>query len=208
VHGTTDGNGGCTFTPPKLTLAPSERAIQADQISLNTANCTAVWQIGTPTDLANASPPDLSTLRAVGAVGESSPGVALTSSSGDMQGWLEDVVGLTLTRDRTYLSWDWDGSCTYSVGGSAAHYWSSESGWETPWGTGVWTSQDCTLATAWSQGTFRNQGFCWPSTVMSYYSGVTARGCWDGTLGGSIDSAYNTGSCLPLWQHQQLVRTT
>jgi hypothetical protein len=79
-------HGGCTFTPPKLTLAPSQTAAQADEISIDTANCLSIWQIGTPTDLSQPSGANYASQRQTVAPTLLGPATLGSSSGYEMRG--------------------------------------------------------------------------------------------------------------------------
>ncbi len=211
VSGKPDGSGGCTFTAPTLQLAPGQNAVEADQTSVDTTSCTSTFQVGTPTSVAQPSGTDY-TSNGSANLGSMPTGAAsaasLISSSGYERAWLTDIINITLTSDKTNISWAWDGTCVRSASGSAYWTWHSGTGWGAPYNKGAWISTTCNNSTVWSQATFKNSSFCWPLTTYSSYSGVTAKGTYNGWLYGWVNNMSYSGSCLPLYLHSQLVRVT
>lgn len=206
IKGRHGPHGTCGFTPPKLTLPPGSKAIQADQISINYRKCTSRWQIGTPTTLKLPSGRNYSSLtKRVGG----SLAASLTSSSGYERAWTTDIINITLTSDQSNISWSWDNSCVRSASGSVTWTWHSGTGWNPPYNKGSWISTNCDYSDVWSQASFSNGSFCWPfGTVYSYYSGVYAEGWYDGSLYGWVNSMSYSNSCAPLYLNSQLVRVT
>lgn len=211
LKGKPNRQGGCTVTPPRLQLAPGQNAIQADQTSIDPTTCASTWQVGTPASTALPSGADYTSSNSA-IFGSSATGAALAaslvSSSAYERAWTEDLIGLTLTSDKTNISWAWDGTCVRSASGSANWTWSSGSGWGSPYNNGAWISTSCNNSHVWSQASFQNSIFCWPITTYSSYSGVTVQGSFNGALNGWVNSMSYSGACLPLFLHSQLVRVT
>lgn len=205
----TNSHGTCRFVPPRLTLAPRQKAVEADEISITPANCTSVWQIGTPTRIRHATGLRSSSVRSHGrhAPRGVSP-ATLYSGSGYEYAWTTDIVNITLTSDQTNISWAWDNSCVRAASGSARWTWDNVTGWSSPYNNGSWISTNCSYSDVWSQSTFKNGAFCWPSTVYNGYSGVYAEGWYDGSLYGWVNNIWYNGSCLPLYLHSEIVRVT
>jgi hypothetical protein len=212
LKGKPNAQGGCTVSAPRLQLAPGQRAIQADQTSIDSTSCSSTWQIGTPASTALPSGADYTSSSSAtygsAATGAAVSAASLVSSSGYERAWTEDLIGLTLTSDKTNISWAWDGTCVRSASGSANWTWSSGSGWGSPYNNGAWISTSCNNSHVWSQASFKNSIFCWPITTYSSYSGVTAQGSFNGTLSGWVNNMSYSGACLPLFLHSQLVRVT
>jgi hypothetical protein len=206
LQGTPNAQGGCKISTPKLKLAPTAPAIQADEVSVDPATCASQWQVGTPVSVEQPLGPDDSSASADAVGSTDSP--SLASSSGYERAWTTDVVGITLTSDQSNVSWSWNGSCVTSSSGSAYWTWHSGTGWSAPYNKGSWISRTCNNAKVWSQATFKNSSFCWPLTVHSQYTGVSAQGKFNGWLYGWVSKMSYSGSCLPLHLHSQLVRVT
>ena len=166
ISGTAGADYTCSFVPPTLTLLPGQPAIEADQISVDFSNCTSVWQVGTPTSIAQPSGPDYSS--STETASGSSPAIS-GSDNGYEKAWTTDVAGLTVTSDQSNISWAWNGNCVTSSSGSAVWWWRSGTGWSAPYDNGVWISPTCTYSDVWSQATFANPVFCQvpPLTVIS-----------------------------------------
>jgi hypothetical protein len=207
VNGTPAGPGECTFVPPRLTLAPNETAIQADEVSVNTTTCTSVWQVGTPTDLTRPSGPNYSSATQFAKPGSlKTAGMArpdavasLNSSSGYTYAWISDAVGATTTSDQTNIAWAWDGRATW--------WWLSETGWQSPSNNGVWIARYCVWSEVWSQADFYNPYFCSPTIVFAHYRGVSVRGWGNGYMDGWVDNMWTQNSCFPLFTNYRVVRT-
>jgi hypothetical protein len=207
LKGKPNAQGGCTVSAPRLQLAPGQRAIQADQTSIDSTTCSSTWQIGTPASTVLPSGADYTSSNSA-ILGSAVSAASLVSSSGYERAWTEDLIGLTLTSDKTNISWAWDGTCVRAASGSANWTWSSGSGWGSPYNNGVWISTNCNNSQVWSQASFKNSIFCWPITTYSSYSGVTAEGTYNGGLYGWVNNMSYSGACLPLFLHSQLVRVT
>jgi hypothetical protein len=201
----TQAGAKCSFVPPKLTLDPGQRAIEEDQVSVDTANCTSVWQIGTPTTLVQPAGSNYSGATE-NAVSASVVPAGVATGSGYEYAWLTDLPNITLTSDQSNISWAWSGGCV--VGGNGSANWNWFTGWSSPYNSGVWISNTCDYSTVWSQSSFKDSFFCWPLTTYSTYAGVTVRGSWSGALAGWVNNMSYSGSCLPLFLHSQLVRKT
>lgn len=208
----TRSHGSCRFAPPRLTLAPRQKAVEADEVSISPSNCTSVWQIGTPTRIIHAAGPRYSSAtsaRSSARYDRRGPTPATVySGSGYEYAWTTDIVNITLTSDQTNISWAYDYNCVDGASGSARWTWDNVTGWSSPYNNGSWISTNCSYSDVWSQSTFKNGAFCWPSTVYNGYSGVYAEGWYNGSLYGWVNNIWYNGSCLPLYLHSQLVRVT
>jgi len=197
IRGTIAG-GRCRVSPPRLRLAPGQKAVEADEVSINYGRCATTWHVGTPARIRYAVPPRLGAVPA-----------GLNSSSGYEYAWLTDIPGFTLTSDQSNISWAWNGSsCIAASSGSAGWYWDSNTFWGRPYNNGSWISKTCAYTDVWSQASFKNSNFCPLRTVTSSYSGVNVEGWYDGSLEGWVDSMSYSNSCLPLYLHSEVVRVT
>lgn len=231
VQGTRNSQGGCDFTPPDvLTLAPGQRAIEIDQVSIDLAACTTVYEVGVPAvgPATAGQPTDMSTLtassvptshgpagpvpgrRAPSPPGSVQPLSYSGSGSGYEKAWQTDIINLTVNSVQSNLSWSWNAGCTQSGAGSVNYYWRSGSGWEPPYNNGSWIYRNCSYAQVWSQADYKNTGFCWPNTVYSHYRDIQVAGWFDGGFAGSVGTVSHSGNggCAPLYDHWKLVRVT
>ncbi|HEX9032375.1 MAG TPA: hypothetical protein VF834_11060 [Streptosporangiaceae bacterium] len=218
IPGTRTSGNGCTITPPRLRLAPGARATEADEIAFNPSTCASRWHIGVPVTIIRPSGQGyrhlsaVATARASSATARASSAYRIPatqySTSGYEYAWTTDVINITLTSDKTNIAFAWDYNCVDSASGSANWSWHSSTGWGGPYNNGSWISTNCSYSDVWSQASFNNSVFCWPSTVHSNYSGVYAEGWYDGSLYGWVNNMSYSGSCLPLYLHSQLVRVS
>lgn len=203
-------DGGCDFQSPALELGPGQTAIGYQQVKIDLDACEATYEIGEPADLAAFLPSETadSRLTEQGAVSQSvATPMAAQVSSGYNKHWLTDVVNLTVNSVQANVAWTWTGSCVTSRSGSTDWYWRSGSGWEPPNPkSSLYTDGGCAWKGLDGSATYRNQGFCWPSTVYAYYNPVSVRGNANGVLVGSHNTSH-TGTCLWLIDHDALVRT-
>lgn len=216
VQGRRAADGGCDFDIPPLELKPNESAVEVRQVGIDVTNCTTIYERGMPTTnpqdpsdgvrgsgkamAATQSDPDVSQLSAA----------TLYSSSGYTRGWQTDIVNLTVNWLRSDISWSYDYSCVRSSSGSYSWYYRSGSGWEPPYNKSSTISRLCTEARVSSKADFKNTGFCWPSTVYSYYRDIAVAGRWDGGIVGSVGGVSHAGNggCAPLYDHWELKRLT
>jgi len=211
--------GGCSFDAPKLTLAPDQQAVEADQIAVDPSTCNAIWQVGTPE--AVVSTPDVDAgAELVGASASagaicndctSAKAKKLTSSSGYERGWVTDPPGITLASTKSTLSWSYDGTCVRSGSGAYQYYWHSSTGWSKPKNPYSYIYSYCDYDQVSSGADFEDNNFwtdpCWPMDTWIHFHYIDVYGWFDGTLGGEY-SIFMNGDCVTLYIHHQLKRET
>jgi hypothetical protein len=117
-------------------------------------------------------------------------------ASGYTAAWFEDLAHLHVTEDRTYISWQYTGSCVSS--GSASGQWS----WDALFslishgGTSSYNACHYFLGDTWST---MSSGLCPWTTVWTYYYHVRGYGWNDGSFGGNYDDLQVNNGCLPLF---------
>lgn len=191
-------DNGCSYTPPPMSLSPSEVSVEADQIAVDSTTCQAEWQIGTP--LADQSAKASS---------------STSTSSGNYKAWETDIIGLVTTSVQSNLSWAHNDVCDTSPNGGVDWWWRSGTGWQTPTNKKVQlltNSNTCaTTVEVTADADYKNVAWCWPvpPSVTTHYRNIHVFGGIHGALwndGTSVVS--HSFSCGPLYEHYHLTRTT
>lgn len=196
-------NGGCQYRyPTEVTEIPQD-GWELRSIAVDTSRCRKLMEEGTPTvfSLDLAAGTDSSEVLpgiALAETASSDGSIATLAASSTKSAWQivvwSDVLGYPVNYDGTEITWTYDGSAVSS--GNAAGYWYKLGGWEL-------------LAKSVTQGffsgafrgqttaTFRNQGFCFPTTVYTYYYYNRMWGHANGTAT-RAQSSDSVNECLPL----------
>lgn len=189
---------GCSYKYPKTVRPAWASEWEVRDIGIDRARCMKLVEEGVPTSTTAATGTALTT-----SVGSSSGapagGASIQSTlSGYAENWWEDFVGKTVTKDRTDVTWQFDGSC--ATGGSTNGTWSwfADSGWVLD-SNGGSNNTYCSYHLGETYSSFHNTAFC-GYTVYSVYSFVRFYGYYNGTWNGAR-SSYVSSSCLPLYEH-------
>ena len=196
----------CRFSYPRLSV-PTGTIWQVSDIAVDTKHCRKLVREGVPLTLAPAGIGTTIIRRVIGTSLPQSGSLRAPSSyarplaqilSGQSDNWWTDQPGYVVHRDRTDVTWSFDGSC--ALGGSTSGYWEykASTGWSVVY-TGGDNTTYCSyhIGQTWSQ--FYNYGFC-PWDITSTYHYVRfwgyANGAWSGDR-----SSENTTTCLPLYEN-------
>jgi hypothetical protein len=190
---------GCRYSIPPIKLAPNDTRWEIRAIGLDPGRCRMLMEQGVPPD-AELVQSGLSVSAAVGpsGAGSGSAGAAAPTSvaSGYAAAWFEDAAHKHVTEDRTYISWQYTGSCISS--GSASGQWS----WDALFslisygGTSSYNACHYFLGDTWST---MSSGLCPWTTVWTYYYHVRSYGWSDGSFSGNYDDFLVDNGCLPLF---------
>lgn len=209
VHGSKI-EGGCAYQYPRTVTPRGHVAWEVRTVGVDMKQCRKLMQEGVPTDLSSPAGDSRevqvfgSTSRTGRAPGQARPLAA--TLSGHTESWFEDCCGILLNKDRTEVTWSFNGEC--ATGGSTSGFWewNSGSGWRLI-SNGGSNNTYCLYhrGDTWSE--FRNGLFCSPLTVYTYYWHVIFNGYYDGTWSGYVDhdTAYE---CLPVYGFWRVVGPT
>jgi hypothetical protein len=209
--------GGCEFPERRPNPPDQAKRWAVRDLAIDVSGCRLLVEEGLPTTPpADATPQDTSTgvatAQALNVSDRSMPSLAApaattTTHSGYMYAWIEDVIGIRLNQDKTYISWATSSGCVTSGSGSVWVAWDTGTGWALDsYGASV-VSQTCSSYHVVSHSQFGNAPFCWPWTVHVYYNNVDAVGYGNGTMTGWYSARYEA-SCAPLWFHSEYRQTT
>lgn len=193
--------GGCRYLYPSAEVELPAGGWELRSISIDTSSCRKLMEEGTPTASPRASAPEsttkLPTTRLPVSGASSDPTASLaastTRSAWQIAVW-SDFLGYPVNYDGTEITWTYNGSIVLS--GNAAGYWYRIGGWEIlandvtqGFFSGAFRGQ--------TTATFRNQGFCWPDTVYTYYYYNRMWGHYNGTATRS-QSSDSVNECVAL----------
>jgi hypothetical protein len=201
--------GGCIFPVPDLSLTAGYNEVAAKQLSADFNDCTTTVQIGNPTepDPEEASQPE--GVQGIEDGGETS-GVQATNREGYYEVKWQDLIHKNVNWIRTWLNWDYNGSCTTRRKSWVEWWYRYGTGWRKSYVNG-WHAEECVNIDVWSDAKFTNSFFCWPATVFVRYEDVTFIGWYDGYYQGRVyktwDNSRQIYGCFPLHYHVKLVKT-
>lgn len=196
-------SGGCQYRYPTQEMEIPKDGWELRSIAIDTTRCRKLMEEGTPAafslDLAGGTnSSEVLPETAPAATASSDGSVAVLAASSTKSAWQvavwSDFLGYPVNHDATEITWTYNGSIV--VSGNAAGYWYKLGGWEL-------------LANSVTQGffsgafrgqttaTFRNQGFCFPATVYTYYYYNRMWGHANGTAT-RAQSSDSVNECLPL----------
>lgn len=177
-------DGTCRFPIPRLELAPEETAIVAYKRSANFNDCTAVFDVGEPTDTDMPHGGETLTV-ATHPHGkpQTSDVSAQATSSGYYRAYWHDPIHAPLNEVKSNITWNWNGSCVTSASGSADYWHLFVSGW-TRTSNGVWQTNGCSSTGIYADATFSNSLFCNGVTVTTMYDNVSVYGHANGAISG------------------------
>lgn len=194
--------GGCQYRLPSQEAVLPPDGWELRSIAIDMAGCRKLMEEGTPTapPLVSAGGSSSKILPKTSSANSRSPNgsTAALAASTTRSAWQivvwSDFLGYPVNHDGTEITWTYNGSIVLS--GNAAGYWYKLGGWEI-------------LANDVSQGffsgafrrqttaTFRNQGFCFPDTVYTYYYYNRMWGHYNGTATRS-QSSDSVNECIAL----------
>jgi hypothetical protein len=203
---------GCQYAYPDMHVPAGATRWASRDLAMDSESCTKLEEEGVPPiDDASETPGSLAPLQTTTSQpspsGNSISPLAVSSHSGYEHVWWEDILGIRLTQDWTYISWTTNGSCAQSGSSSVGLSWDSGTGWEmTSYGGTQWLL--CSAYHGQSYSHFANAAFCpLPPVVYIDYVYVNAWGNPNGKVGGNF-STTSSFSCAPLWQHSELIQTS
>jgi hypothetical protein len=209
LRGTRNADGSCHYDYPTLSVPAGQTVWEARDIAIDPVKCIKLLEEGRPTATTADVAGDGKLTANADQAGVSS--IAALATSGVASGyhwvWWEDVLGIKLTQDKTYISWNYDGHCAGSGSTSGEWTWSTGLHWEiVSYSANEYES--CSYYRGESKSKFRDSWFCAPlPTVYTYYYSVRAFGYEDGTIYGTR-STDSVDECAPLWMHYQIKKTT
>jgi hypothetical protein len=117
---------GCTYQYPSLTVGPNETARMQRDIGIDSVHCRKLVEEGIPTEIDTATA-DTSLTGPVLSSTSSVVPIAATSSisTGYHATWYENYFGTQLSFDKSYITWQWDGSCALSGSTQGEWRWST-----------------------------------------------------------------------------------
>ena len=222
VPGTPSSSGGCNTQYPQLSLlAGGPNEVQLNELSINTATCDAVVQIGAPASPDTGSPTtgdNSSSAAPSTGVAPSANAATVWESAGHWHSWYQDPPGLEVAGQTDHVWWRWNGGCvTEAVPGgtsgqdpsnSTNQHWYAPSGWGRN-STSSTFGQSCYSAYSQQDTVFQNNIFCagtstWVKFTNSYVSGRA-----DGGIVG-VDGNPNqlSGGCTGLLSYHSDLRFT
>lgn len=204
------------FNSPTIHLESSQRAMEVRQIAIDSSTCQTVWEMGEPyNDLQlRRSEIALHTENSIDRAPNSEflAGNAAAASSGSSsaysRAWHEDVGGFTVNWVKSNISWSWSSGCVQQSAGSTGWWWWTFTGWNPAYGKSSTISRSCSYARVLSAGKFNNYTFCRPLTVTAIYKDISIVGWHDGSVTGYPSVSRTTATCLPLYEHFEIVRVT
>lgn len=195
LAGTATGTG-CRYRPPEIRVSSSGPRWEVRAIGVDQGHCLLLMEAGVPS--ADAPAPSGGTSRA--RIGPPATGLLAATSvaSGYASAWFEDLAHLHVTEDRTYIAWQYTGSCVSS--GSASGQWSWDALFSLVSKGGTTSYNGCRyfLGDTWSS---MKSGLCPYTTVWTYYYHVRTYGWSDGSVSGNYDDFLVDNNCLPLFPH-------
>jgi hypothetical protein len=152
-------------------------------------------------------------LAAIGGASPTGEVAAASVAAGNAHAWYEEVAGLDVASDTTFISFAYSGGCVTS--GSATVEWAfaTGTGWHIVSGSNGGTSnRTCARFYADTWATMETSSFplCPFTTIRTTFSHVRAYGWPDGRVTGSrVDSETRSGLyCpFPLWEHFEVKKT-
>jgi hypothetical protein len=236
IQGTPTVTGTCSFRPPPLRLGPRERLIARRQLSVDSANCTTVVEIGRPsiftirTRTSEGQAPQsgsgfLTPLKTGQCIGPRSPRCpGIPYGEGYYQVKWFDPFSIPVTDTRAELGWNYTGSCAYFNQAWAYMWWQGITGWElrtpdsnedadTYEDSRAWhTASGCTLQKSHADSHFENDNFCFPGSYLDdtdvWVKDANVTGWNTGALGGHLTgSTWSSDDCFPLHWSDYLVRS-
>lgn len=205
----------CAYQYPTFSNPPGVAAWEVRDIGIDTQRCIKLVVEGVPTSLTSPSGDSSLTSSYRSRAGRGAPTsrvpgqqrpLLATRATGFTDVWWEDVVGALLTRDRTYVTWEYNGTC--ATGGATDGFWEWQAG--TGWylyASGGSNTTNCSYHLGETNSEFRNPSFCSPDTVFTNYYYVQFRGYYDGSYGGS-SSSDTIYECAPVYRYGRVVRTS
>lgn len=206
VHGRKTAAGDCIYAYPQTRIPMNVARWEVRDLGIDLTNCTKLVEEGIP----SVASPGTAATAILATVGPSSLLAPLTASSvasGYTSAWIEDVAGIHVTQDTTYISWSYSGTCV--SGGSASGQWSWDSLFTLVSNGGTSSYNGCYyfLGDTWSTMKTISLPCPW-TTVWTYYNHVRTFGWKDGSVTANRDDSFNTNGCpLPLWEHWTYAKT-
>jgi hypothetical protein len=193
---------GCSYTYPDFVMPPDVDRWAVRDLGIDQERCAKVVEEGMPQAGDTGAGGDAAVSVVLGSVASAMSAVSASAipASGYSRAWFENFLGQTLTSDRTYLTWAYNGSCV--VSGSTYGEWT----WNTVYYSIVSYAGTQNLTCSryfgdtWS--TYRNNlnGSCY-----HYYYHVRVYGWYNGSITGSRSDYAN---CGPVWEHFEVKKTT
>lgn len=193
---------GCTFQATQVRLPAGVDRWEVRDLGIDLRRCMKLVEEGVPPVIDDASP-DLATeksaLDSVSAAAGPTALATLVTHSGYASARFENIFGQTLAKDTTRITWGISGSCVTAGNASGEWTWNTV-GYSLSF-KGGGSDYSCSREHGYTWSTFQNNA----SNCSIVFSYVHAYGWNDGTISGSrTDSA----TCVPLWEHFDVVRTT
>jgi hypothetical protein len=206
-------NAGCEFHYPILVATPEDPVREQRDLGVDLKSCQKLVEEGVPTNewtptLGGHATKVLGRTTSGRVPGVAAPALGNGIASGYAKVWWEDCCTLTTSYDISYLSWTFSAGCVTGYSASGEWGWDSGNFWYLVSNGGT-SSMGCSRALADTWSTMRNDRFCSPATVVTYYPLVRASGWYDGTISeeGWDQSHTDTGCPLPLFRNH-VVRIT
>lgn len=207
VRGAVDSSGGCTYTYPSLRAPAGAPRWEVRTLGIDPERCAMLVEEGVPREVEVPSNEGMLST-SVGAPGGASPAAATSSvASGYTSAWFEDVAGIHVTQDTTYISWNYTGSCV--SGGSSSGQWSWDSLFTLVSNGGTNSYNGCSwfMGDTWSSMKTISLPCPWTS-VWTYYYHIRTYGWKDGSVTASYSDNWAQNGCpLPLWPHWGWAKT-
>jgi hypothetical protein len=208
-------SAGCAFSYPDVTVPAGSDRWQVRDIGIDLSTCTKLVEEGVPTVSSADSDPALTTVSSsVGNQTKPASPAAITSvGAGHAHAWYEDVAGLTVSSDTTFISFGYNGSCATSGSASVEWVFAVGTGWHIVTGTNGGTSNlTCARFFADTWASIRTSSFpaCPFTTITTTFSHVRVQGSATGAVTGSrVDSEVRSNLLcpFPLFEHFEVKKT-
>jgi hypothetical protein len=195
-------DGVCTYGNPQISVPRDVTRWEMRVIGIDQTACAELIEEGVPPASIGPGMAPNSLSVQVGVV-TSAPLASTSVASGYTSAWYEDVAGLHISQDTTYISWGYNGSCASGISASGQWSWNSFMTLVSHGGTSY---QYCSygLGDTWSS---MKGGPCPWTTAWTYYNHVRTYGWYNGSVTASVAESYVQGTCFPLWPHWSYAKT-
>lgn len=173
--------------------------------------CTKLVEEGIPTE-PSVDDSDKTLSAAIGG-SEASGSVVASVAAGHAHAWYEEIAGLTVSSDTTFLSFAYSGGCVTSGSASAQWAFATGTGWHIVPGTNGGTSnRTCSrfFADTWAAIETSSFPLCPATRIRTTFSHVRAYGWPDGRVTGSTVDSETRSNLLcpfPLFEHFEYKKT-
>lgn len=209
----------CSFDIPPLSMKPGDLPIARNQVSLDASNCVMVLETGNTSNPIVPDPKDGESLSDIQDVvplenpeGRDTDPVALLSTTywAHYQINWQDIINANVTKTRSIVGWETNGTCVIAGGGGYSYWWQSATGWQSPfWHTEAFfysPGLGCQRVQQEISATYYNGTFCAGQNVYNYLQGVIIAGDYSGNIFGWHNNTYVTEPwwCPPLHWNDQM----